>query len=155
MIEFLDGFMYHEKLVQATIARMDAKVNLIKKESHTSHCNQAFDQLLVKNDKKVAAETLAEQKNLLIFGKKATALNQWDLVLTGISIVNKTTPEMWINSFTRVNMHTLTRIKFSYWTEKIKALLISGSIFKNFNSQPTVLEKFYLLPQFCWGMSLK
>ena len=77
MIEFLDGFMYHEKLVQATIARMDAKVNLIKKESHTSHCNQAFDQLVSKNDKNVATETLAKKRKLLRFVNKATALNEW------------------------------------------------------------------------------
>ena len=30
MIELLDGFIYHESLVQATIARRDAKVNPIK-----------------------------------------------------------------------------------------------------------------------------
>ena len=55
MIEFLDGFISHERVVQATIARRDAKENPIKEESHTSHCNQDFDQLVAKNDKKVAA----------------------------------------------------------------------------------------------------
>ena len=55
MIEFLDGFIYHERIVQATIARRDAKVNSIKEESHTSHCNQAFDQVVAKHYKKVAA----------------------------------------------------------------------------------------------------
>ena len=61
MIEFLDGFISHERLVQETIARRYSKVNPIKEESHTNHCNQSFDQLAAKNDKKVAAETLAKQ----------------------------------------------------------------------------------------------
>ena len=61
MIEFLDGFISHERVVQATIARRDAKVNPIEEESYTNHCNQSFDQLAAKNDKKVAAETLAKQ----------------------------------------------------------------------------------------------
>ena len=106
---------------------------------------------MAKNDEKVAAETLAKQQKLLIFVKKATALNQWDMMLTGVSIVNQTTPETGRNSFTRVNLHPLTHIKFSDWTEKIKGFFIAGSIFKNFNSQPTALEKFPLLPQFGGG----
>ena len=43
----------------------------------------------------------------------------------------QTTPEMWRNSFTIVNLHSLTRIKLLGWTDKIKGLLIDGSIFKN------------------------
>ena len=62
---------------------------------------------------------------------------------------------MWRNSFTRVNLHPLTRIKLSYWTEKIKGFLIAGYIFKKFHSQPTALEKFAFLPQFLWGVSPK
>ena len=31
IIEFLDGFVYHERVVQATIAIRDDKVNSIKK----------------------------------------------------------------------------------------------------------------------------
>ena len=84
MIEFLDGFISHERVVQATISRRDSKVNPIKEESHTRHCNQYFDQLVVNNDKKVAVETLAKQQKLLRFVRKDTELNQWDLVLTGI-----------------------------------------------------------------------
>ena len=48
MIDLLDGLISHEWGVQATIARKDAKVNSIKEESHTSHCNQAFYQLAKK-----------------------------------------------------------------------------------------------------------
>ena len=61
MIEFLDGFISHERVVQATIDRRDAKVNSIKEESHTSHYNQDFYQFVAKNDKKVAEETLAKK----------------------------------------------------------------------------------------------
>ena len=59
MIEFLDGFISHERLVKENIARRDSKVNPIKEGSHTRHCNQYFDQLVVNNDKKVAVETLS------------------------------------------------------------------------------------------------
>ena len=50
MIDFLGGFISHERVVQANITRRDAKVNSIKEESHTSHCNQAFDRLVAQND---------------------------------------------------------------------------------------------------------
>ena len=69
--------------------------------------------------------------------------------------MNKTAPKMCINSLTRVNLHPLTRIKFSDSTERINGFLIAGYIFKNFNSQPTALEKFAFLPQFWWGVSPK
>ena len=67
MIEFLDGFISHEMVVKATIDRRDSKVDSIKEESHTSYYNQSFDQLVTKNDKKVAAETLAKQQKLIRF----------------------------------------------------------------------------------------
>ena len=139
IIYLFDVFISHERVVQANIYRRDVKVNSIKEESHTSHCNQDFYQLVAKNDKKVAAETMAKQLKLLRFGNKDKALNQWDLVMTVILIVNQTTPEMCRNYFTRVNLHSLMRIKFLDWTEKIKGFLIVGSIFKNFNSQTTAL----------------
>ena len=105
--------------------------------------------------RKKAAEKLAKQRKLLRFGNKATEFNQWDLVMTGISIVNQTTHEMWKNSFTRVNLHLLTCIKLSDCTEKIKGYLIAVYFFKNFNSKPIALEKFSFFPQFWWGVSPK
>ena len=136
MIEFLDGFITTERILQATIARRYAKVNSIKEESHTSHYNQAFDQLVSRNDKKVAAETLSKQRKILIIGNKATEFNQWDLVLTEISIVNQTTPEVSRNFFTRVNLHPLTRIKSSYWTEKIKGFFLALFLRNSTHIQP-------------------
>ena len=59
---------------------------------------------------------------------------------------------MWINSFKRVNLHPDHRLSFKYWTVKIASFLTAGSIFKNFNEQPTSLEKCALLPSFWWGM---
>ena len=43
---------------------------------------------------------------------KAKSLTQWDLVLTGIEMVLKTTPPVWINSFKRANFHTGYRVEF-------------------------------------------
>ena len=101
---------------------------------------------MAKNDKKVAAETMAKQLKLLRFGKKATSSNRWDLVMTEISIVNQNTIEMLGNSFTSVDINPLTHIQFSDCTEKIKRFFISGYIFKNLNSEPAALEEFALLP---------
>ena len=83
---------------------------------------------------------------LLILGKTSTEFNQWDLVMTGISILNQNTPEMLVNSFTSVDINPLTHIQFSDCTEKIKRFFISGYIFKNLNSEPAALEEFALLP---------
>ena len=53
MIEFLDGFLSYERVVSASVARRNNRIVSIKEESNTSHCNQAFDQAVAKNDKKL------------------------------------------------------------------------------------------------------
>ena len=82
MLELLDGFKSHENVLAAHELRSEAKVRSIKEESNSSHANQGYDQFTAKNDKKIAAESLYDQRKLkkLVTGK--THIDQYDLVLT-------------------------------------------------------------------------
>lgn len=74
MIEFLDSFFSRERLVFASVARRNNVITSIKKESNSSHCNQAFNQTVAKNDKKVAAITLAKQPKLVKLPQKGSTI---------------------------------------------------------------------------------
>ena len=92
--ELLDGFKSHENVLEAHELRAENKIRSLKEESNSSHANQGYDQLVAKNDKKVAAETLYEQRKLIKHQTGKTNIDQYDLILTGIAIVNNTTGEM-------------------------------------------------------------
>ena len=109
--------------------------------------------MVAEDDKKLAAVTLVKQRFMMKLSNKAKSLTQWDLVLTGIKMVLKTTPSIWINSFKRVNLHPGYRVEFKEWTDKISGFLEAGSTLKNISSQPSPLEKYALLPKFWWGMT--
>ena len=68
--------MSNGRVISAIEARKKAGIVSLKQESHTSHCNQAFDQMVAKNDKKVAAETLAKQRIMMNLLHKANSLTQ-------------------------------------------------------------------------------
>ena len=55
MVELLDGFRSHENGFEANELRASNNIMSLKEESNTSHANQAYDQFVAKNDKKVAA----------------------------------------------------------------------------------------------------
>ena len=74
MIEFLDGFLSHERVVSASVARRDNLIKLIKEESNSSHCNQSFDQPVAKNDKRVAAITPSKQRKLVKLRQKRSII---------------------------------------------------------------------------------
>ena len=92
--ELLDGFKSHENVLAAHQLRAENKISSLKEESNTSHANQGYDQLVAKNDKKVAAETLYVQRSLSKFRTGKTNIDQYDLILTGISLVGSTTSDM-------------------------------------------------------------
>ncbi len=48
----------------------------VKEEAHTSHCNQALEPMVAKNDKKVATETLVKQRIIIFISHKAKSLTQ-------------------------------------------------------------------------------
>ena len=59
ILEFLNSFGYHEYEPRALKIRAERNILSAKEESKTSHVNQAYDQFVAKNDKKILAETLA------------------------------------------------------------------------------------------------
>ena len=91
--ELLDGFKSHENVLTAHELRYEHKIISLREESNSSHANQGYDQLVAKNDKKVAAETLYEQRKLLKSQTSKSNITQYDLIVTGIHLVNSTNGE--------------------------------------------------------------
>ena len=60
--ELLDGFKSHENVLAAHELRDENKIKSVKEELNSSHCNQAYDFLVAKNDKKNAAESLHDMR---------------------------------------------------------------------------------------------
>lgn len=103
--KFLDEFKLHENVLGVHTLRRDNKIKSVKEESNTLHVNQqAYDQLVAKNDKKIAAEALCDQRKIEAMKTGKKNIDQYALVLTGIRLVNETTPELWTNSFRKVNL---------------------------------------------------
>ena len=100
--ELLDGFKSHENVLAAHELRAQNNIDSLKEESNSSHVNQGHDQLVAKNDKKVASETLHQQRSLAKIKTGKTNIDQCDLVVTGIHIVNSTTPVV-VSAYLRVS----------------------------------------------------
>ena len=64
IIEFLDGFGSHE--FESRVLEIRDKINILSAKEYykMSHVNQAYNQLLVNNNKKKEAETLACQRKM-------------------------------------------------------------------------------------------
>ena len=151
--ELLDGFKSHENVLEAHSLRRDNKIKSVKEESNTSHINQAYDQLVAKNDKKIAKEALCDQRKIAAMRTGKKCIDQYALVLTGIRMVMETTPEIWISSFRKVNLDPLKRVPFNEWMKKIARFVTASVNFKDENVGPTSKEKFILLPSFWHGMA--
>ena len=107
ILEFLDGFGYHEYEPRALKMRAERNIPSAKEESRTSHVNQAYDQFVAKNDKKILAETLSCQRKMKHVNKGI--VDQYHLVFTVISIVTETPKHTWVNRFQRVGIDPLNR----------------------------------------------
>ena len=53
------------------------------------------------------------------------------MVITGISLVNRTKAENWTKSFRRVNLDPRDRDDFPTWCKRINQYLTAGELFKN------------------------
>ena len=146
--EFLDGFKSHENVLGAHTLRRDKKIKSVKEESNTSHVNQAYDQLVAKSDKKIAAEALCDQRKIEAMKTGKKNIDQYALVLTGIRLVSETTPELWTSSFRKVNLDPRRRTPFVEWMTKIQRFVTASVNFKDENVGPNSKEKFALLPSF-------
>ena len=76
MVELLDGFKSHGNVLEAHQLSADNKIISLKEESNTYHACQGYDQLAAKNDKRVAAETLYDQRKLYKFTTGKTHISQ-------------------------------------------------------------------------------
>jgi hypothetical protein len=152
VLELLDGFKSHENVLAAHRLRAENNIRSLKEESNTLHANQGYDQETAKQDKKHAAESLYDQRKVKKMNTGKTRIDQYDLVLTGIRIVNKCTKEVWVCSFRRVNLDPRTRVSFVKWCQKIKQFLTAGEEFKEELADLSPQDTFNLLPSTWHGM---
>jgi len=122
----------------------------VNEESNSSYCNQAHNQLVAKNDKKVTAKTLYHQQKLAKHLTGKQHIHQYNLVINGIALVRQASPKMWQYSFMRVNLNPLIWLPFKDWCKKINHFHHAGKGFENEAS--TLREKFLLLPT--WWTSM-
>ena len=81
-----------------------------------------------------------------------THIDPYDLVLTGIRIVNACTEAIWVCSYRRVNLDPRERMSFQDWCKKIKHYLTAGEAFKEEAVDYSPQEIFNMLPSFWHGM---
>ena len=133
---------------------MFLKATSSKGESNSSLVNQGYNQLVAKNNKKNAAESLYGQRKAKKLSTGKTNINQYDLLITAMCIVRATSKETWVHSFQRVNLHPFTRMEFAeFCRSKIASHLRAGDTFKDHNVENTAKEKFIPLPPFWHGMT--
>ena len=116
--------------MEAHQLRANNNIISFKEESNTSHACKGYGQLVVKNDKLVAAENLYDQRKLAKFTTGKMHISQWYLVIIDMAIVRQTTPEMWTKSYRKVNLDPRTRLDLPSWCEKIKHLLSGDGVLK-------------------------
>ena len=81
-----------------------------------------------------------------------THIDQYDLVLTGIRIVNKCTGGVWVASFRRVNLDPRERLTVDAWCQKIKQFLAAGEAFKDKDPAYSPWDMINMLPTMWHGM---
>ena len=123
----LDGFSSH--LVPAGLAPFsDALIEVVKEEGDTLQVNQAYDQSVAKEDKKLIGTAL----DLVRSSRKLAVLNQENIVAICIHALRNVSSNSWVASFKKVNQHPHHRIDFKAWCKKIESKLITGEqFFKN------------------------
>jgi hypothetical protein len=96
----LDGFSSH--LVAASLEPFTAaNITIIKEEGDTSQVNQAYDQSMAKEDKKVIRESLG----ILQSHQKLAVIKQETIIAMCIDALKKVKPNAWVESFKKVNQH--------------------------------------------------
>ena len=106
--------------------RYDAKILTVKEEADTSHACQAYDDKVAKSDKHHCRDVINAIKNTP-FHYKATALDQYSIAAAGLHAIRMYTPDIWIQSFQKVNLQPSTRMSFNHWCIRIKEKLETGS----------------------------
>ena len=121
-----DGFGSHVNVTEALDIFKKHNIRIIKEEAATSHINQAYDQVVAKQDK-------AARSQLLDFVRSSlkTRIDPWQIVGVLIAATRKVTKKAWIASFRMVNMHPNHRLPFDKWIDKIKEHVTVGELKSN------------------------
>jgi hypothetical protein len=146
-LKVVDGYVPHTTSLEAMEAYHARRILLLKEEADSSHVNQVYDQCKAKEDKHNMREAAGWMRN----AGEATkgVLDCWDLMLVGLHALRKSTPESWVNSAKKVNLHPFFRVSFPEWCERITPFLQGGLNFK----PATAEDKYALLPSWWHGMS--
>ncbi len=117
----LDGFSSH--LVPASLMPFtDALIEVVKKEGDSSKVNQAYDQSVAKEDKKLTISLL----ELVRSSQKLAVFTQETVVAICIHALRNVRSNSWVAKFKKVNQHTHHRIDFEAWRKKIESKLKNG-----------------------------
>jgi hypothetical protein len=119
----LDGFSSHLTVATALQVFHDHKIMIVKEEGDTSAVNQPYDQNVAKSDKRRIREFL----DLVRLSRPM--IDQSALVVVCVKALQKVSKQMWISSFTKVNLHPDHRISFIEWIKKIDEKIEVGEHF--------------------------
>lgn len=100
----LDGFGSHVNVEEAHKTFAEHKIKIIKEEGDSSQVNQAYDQVVAKQDKTHMRHHLELVRRKLGSRK----IDQWTLISLAIEAQLKVTHQDWIRSHKRVNTHPST-----------------------------------------------
>ena len=123
-LKVVDGYIPHTTSLEAMEVYEKKKILLLKEEADTSQVNQTYDQAKAKEDKKnmrEAASWLRSARSLNL-----GVLDGWALVLVGLHAIRESSPQVWVQSAIRVNLHPLHRVPFEQWCERIAPFLQGG-----------------------------
>ncbi len=87
--------------------------------------NQAYNQSVAKEDKKVIRELL----NLLQSHQKLAIIKQETIIAVCIGALKKVKPDAWVESFKKVNQHPHFRVDSEQWCKRIESKLATGESF--------------------------
>lgn len=123
----LDGFGSH-LVPEALEVFAEHKILVVKEESNSSHVNQAYDQFVAKEDKRLIRMAI----DAVRIHNKSLVLNQQYLIGILLHALQKVRRATWGKSFIKVNLHPDHRIPFVQWLRKIDSHLETGErFFKN------------------------
>ena len=152
MLELLDGFKSRKTVLDAHELQAEANIDSLKEESNSSHVCQGYDQQVARADKKNVAESLYDQRKIQQQQTAKANIDQYGLVLTGIRISKQASPEVWVTSYCRVNLHPVFRDKFAVFMKRISQHLRAGSQFVEEDLHPSPRQMFKMLPSIWKGM---
>ena len=147
MMKIVDGFGPHVSSLAAMTSYGNKKILLMKEEGDASHVNQAYDQSVAKDDKVTMRHSLTYLRKCEKLSK--TLIDGWDLVHVGLAAVRELSPNSWVASFKRVNLHPKFRVDFTTWCKRISGFLQGGDSFKR---ESSLVDTYRLLPAFWHGM---